>query len=129
MDRSIASDDAASLEALLPGLLATRPGAGRAEDELGAGALPPGEWWVTDPVGGAIDDVHGTAEWCVAATLVRDNVPVLAVVHLPLTGETYTAFQGNGACLNGTRPASSGEVDLRAATPVTPRQAGAAWRG
>ncbi len=30
-------------------------------------------------------------DWAVTATLVRDNQPVLTVVHLPLTGDTYTA--------------------------------------
>ncbi len=37
----------------------------------------------------------------VTATLVRDNAPVASVVHLPLTGETYTAVRGGGAFHDG----------------------------
>ena len=56
-----------------------------------------------DPVEGNINHVQGMTDWCVTATLIRDNVPVLTVIHLPLTDETYTALRGSGAWLNGTR--------------------------
>ncbi len=85
------------------------------EDELGAGVLPGGEWWVTDPVEGAINHVHGMTDWGVTATLVRENQAVLAVVYLPLTGETYTAVRGDGAYLDGTRLQASAKTDLKMA--------------
>ena len=44
---------------------------------------------------------QNVAEWAVTATLVRDNQPALTVVHVPLTGDTYTAVAGAGAHLNG----------------------------
>ena len=37
----------------------------------------------------------------VTATLLRDNLPVLTAVHLPMAAETCTALRGGGAWLNG----------------------------
>ncbi|MBB5857436.1 inositol monophosphatase family protein [Amycolatopsis umgeniensis] len=100
MDALAANDDAA-LEVLRPRLASLRPDARWVEEELDGGALPPGEWWVVDPAEGNINHLHGLPEWAVTATLVRENQPVLTAVHLPLTGETYTALAGCGAWLDG----------------------------
>ncbi|MDF5753574.1 inositol monophosphatase family protein [Spongiactinospora sp. TRM90649] len=97
----IYANDAASLAVLRPELTGLRPQAGWVDDELESGPLPPGEWWVTDPIEGNINHVHGMPEWGVTATLVRDNVPIVTVVHLPLTGETYTGVRSGGAFLDG----------------------------
>lgn len=103
---AIDANDEASLAVLRPLLAAARPGAREAEDEEAGGALPAGEWWVIDPVEGNINHLHGTTEWAVTVTLVRDDVPVLTVVHLPLvgaSGTTYTALAGAGAFRDGER--------------------------
>ncbi|MEU6171941.1 inositol monophosphatase family protein [Streptantibioticus parmotrematis] len=111
----IHANDAAVLAVLKPRLLALRPGSRWAQDELAGGALPSGEWWVVDPAEGNINHVHGMTDWAVTATLVRDNKPVLTVVHLPLTGETYTAEAGHGARLNGAPIQVSRKTALDAA--------------
>lgn len=49
------------------------------------------------------------------ATLVSDNRPVLTVIHLPLTGDTYTAVAGGGARLNDRPLKVSAKTDLGAA--------------
>ncbi|WP_019071836.1 inositol monophosphatase family protein [Streptomyces hokutonensis] len=98
---ALAVNDDAVLGVLRPRLTALRPGAGWVEEELAGGPLPAGEWWVVDPAEGNVNHLHGLPEWAVTATLVRDNLPVLTVVHLPLTGETYTALAGAGAHLDG----------------------------
>lgn len=107
-----------------------RPG-GR-NDIVDAIALPPGEWWVVDPVEGAINHIHGQPDWCVTATLVRDNQPVLTAVHLPIAGDTYTARLGAGAWLNGVRLAPSAKTELRAAMAgtgqATPDEGSATYR-
>ena len=100
---AIHANDAESLGVMQPILARLRPDAGWVEDELEGGPLPAGEWWVTDPVEGNINHVHGMNEWGVTATLVRDNQPVLTVVHLPLLGQTYTAVRGGGAFVDGVR--------------------------
>jgi myo-inositol-1(or 4)-monophosphatase len=99
--RALAANDDAALEILRPRLGTLRPDARWVEDELAGGALPPGEWWVVDPAEGNINHLHGLPEWAVTATLVRENQAVLTAVHLPLTGQTYTALAGAGAHLDG----------------------------
>ena len=98
---ALAANDDAVLDILRPRLTALRPDARWVEEELAGGALPTGEWWVVDPAEGNVNHLHGLPEWAVTATLVRDNQPVLTVVHLPMTGETYTALAGAGAHLDG----------------------------
>lgn len=99
--RALAANDDTVLDILRPRLTALRPNARWVEEELAGGALPAGEWWVVDPAEGNVNHLHGLPEWAVTATLVRDNRPVLTVVHLPLTSETYTALAGAGAHLDG----------------------------
>jgi len=111
----IHANDDASVGFLREPLEKARPRARWAEDELEGGVLPAGEWWVTDPVEGNINHIHGMTDWAVTATLVRDNQPVLTAVHLPLTDETYTAVRGSGAHLNGVRLRPSAKTRLDAA--------------
>jgi myo-inositol-1(or 4)-monophosphatase len=66
-------------------------------------------------VEGNINHIHGMADWCVTATLVRDNTPVLTVVNLPMTDNTYTAIRGGGAYLDGVRLNVSVKTKLHAA--------------
>ncbi|MET7597020.1 inositol monophosphatase family protein [Streptomyces sp. NPDC005481] len=113
--RAIDANDEAVLALVQQPLLAARPGSRWAEDELAGGPLPEGEWWVVDAAEGNINHIHGMTEWGVTATLVRDNAPVLTVVHLPLTGDTYTALRGRSAFLNGERLRASAKTDLKAA--------------
>ncbi|MCX4451523.1 3'(2'),5'-bisphosphate nucleotidase CysQ [Streptomyces sp. NBC_01789] len=109
---ALAVNDNAALGILRPALTGLRPDAGWVEDELDGGALPPGEWWVVDPAEGNVNHLHALAEWAVTATLVRENRPVLTVVHVPLTGETYTALDGGGAHLDGRPLRVSPATDL-----------------
>ncbi|MFV8184580.1 MULTISPECIES: 3'(2'),5'-bisphosphate nucleotidase CysQ [unclassified Streptomyces] len=101
LTRALAVNDDAALDILRPRLTRLRPDARWVEEELDGGALPPGEWWVVDPAEGNINHLHALPDWAVTATLVRENQPVLTAVHLPLTGETYTALTGAGAHLDG----------------------------
>ncbi|MCY0946121.1 inositol monophosphatase family protein [Streptomyces antarcticus] len=111
----IHANEDAVLDVLREPLLRARQGSRWAEDELAGGALPPGEWWVVDPAEGNINHVHAIDDWAVTATLVRDNRPVPTVVHLPLTGDTYTAVAGGGARLNDRPMGVSVKTDLGAA--------------
>ena len=111
----IQANDEISIGILREMLHRARPTAQMAEDELGTGLLPPGEWWIVDPVEGAINQIHGMSEWCVTATLIRDNEIILTVVHLPLSEDTYTALRGAGAWQNGNRLTISAKTEVAAA--------------
>ncbi|GGC66396.1 inositol monophosphatase family protein [Undibacterium terreum] len=113
------ANDAASLDILRDALSAARPGAQWAEDEVEGGMLPAGEWWIVDPVEGNINHIHGMEDWSVTATLVRDNIPVLTAIYLPLSGQTYTAIRGHGAWLNGSRLHASVKTALNTALVAT----------
>jgi myo-inositol-1(or 4)-monophosphatase len=115
----VAANDAASLAVMREPLVRARPGAGWADDEMARGALPAGEWWVADPVEGNINYLHGMTDWAVSATLIRDNEPVLTVVHMPLTGDTYTAVRGAGAFHNGEALRVSVKTSLSGALVAT----------
>jgi myo-inositol-1(or 4)-monophosphatase len=59
--------------------------------------------WVVDPIDGTREFVQGLPEYAVAAALVEDGQPLLAVVHNPATGDVLCAARGGGAWRNGAR--------------------------
>ncbi|HVU69215.1 MAG TPA: inositol monophosphatase [Ktedonobacteraceae bacterium] len=109
----------ASRGGLQTALTAARPQARWVEEEQETTALPSGEWWVVDAMEGGVNLVHGLPEWCVSATLLRENVPVLAAVYQPIGDLTYTAIRGGGAYLNGKPLHTSTKVDLAMAIVTT----------
>jgi myo-inositol-1(or 4)-monophosphatase len=111
----IQTNDEISMSILQEHLIVARPIAILLDDEAGVGTLPSGEYWIVDPVEGAINHIHGMDEWCVTATLVRDNDLILTVVHVPITGHTYSALRGAGAFLDGKAIRVSAKPDLRGA--------------
>lgn len=116
---AIDANDEAATAVLRPALERARPSARWDDDEEGAGPLGAGEWWVTDAAEGNVNHIHGSAGWAVTATLMRDDLPVLTAVHVPLTGETYSAAQGRGAFLDARPIAVSVKSDLSAALVAT----------
>jgi len=113
-----AIDDAVT-EVLRPVLTAALPGSGWNTDEHGSGQMPDGDWWVVDPVGGNLHALYGLADWNIGVSLVRDGQPVLAVLHTPLAGETFTAVAGEGTLLNGGPVHVSEKTDLSLALAGT----------
>lgn len=109
----------ASLDGLRVALEAARPQAQWVDDDQETVVLPPGEWWAVDAVEGNVNHVHGLPEWCVSATLLRDNTPALAVVYQPIGDLTYTAIRGGGAYLNGRPLHTSTKSDLAVAIVTT----------
>jgi myo-inositol-1(or 4)-monophosphatase len=115
--------DAIVTEILEPALAEFRPDARWVDDEQEVSALPPGEWWAVDPIEGGVNYVHGMGQWAVTVTLVRDNVPVLAVVYEPVPNRTWTAVRGGGAFLDGqpVRVSAKKDVDAAIVTMTQPR--------
>jgi myo-inositol-1(or 4)-monophosphatase len=55
--------------------------------------------WIVDPIDGTRAFAHGGDEWCVAAALLVEGRPALAVIYRPVTEDFYEAR--HGARLNG----------------------------
>jgi 3'(2'), 5'-bisphosphate nucleotidase len=55
------------------------------------------EYWLIDPLDGTREFVNRNGEFTVNIALIRGNEPVLGVVHVPVSGVTYTGATGHGA--------------------------------
>jgi myo-inositol-1(or 4)-monophosphatase len=69
-----------------------------AQDVNGAPARPR---WFLDPLDGTVNFVHGIPVFSVSMALYVGAEPLVAVVHAPKLGETFTARRGGGAFLDG----------------------------
>jgi myo-inositol-1(or 4)-monophosphatase len=59
--------------------------------------------WVIDPLDGTTNFVHGIHPYAISVALTKDKEPVAGVVHEIGGEETFTAWSGGGAWLNGNR--------------------------
>jgi fructose-1,6-bisphosphatase/inositol monophosphatase family enzyme len=63
-----------------------------------------GRRWVVDPLDGTTNYLYRYRAWAVSVALEDPSGRgLVAVVHDPLAGETFTAVRGEGAFLNGAR--------------------------
>ncbi len=62
-----------------------------------------GYTWVVDPIDGTAPFVNGMPSWCVSIAVVRNGLPVIGVIKVPCSEETYASAEGLGATLNGKR--------------------------
>jgi myo-inositol-1(or 4)-monophosphatase len=109
-DRSVVTAADREVERFLVDELGARmPEAGIIGEEGAARAAADGERLVIDPIDGTAAFVAGLPTWCVCVGILRGGTPVAGVVHLPCTGETYSATDGqawwNGAPLPSLGPA------------------------
>ena len=54
-------------------------------------------YWLIDPLDGTKEFIKRNGEFTVNIALIHDGVPVLGVVHVPVSGVTYAACEGKGA--------------------------------
>ena len=54
-------------------------------------------YWLIDPLDGTREFIKRNGEFTVNIALIRGGVPVLGVVHVPVSGVTYAACEGRGA--------------------------------
>jgi myo-inositol-1(or 4)-monophosphatase len=59
--------------------------------------------WIIDPLDGTTNYTHQFPLFCVSIGIYYDLQPQYAVIHIPVSGETFTAVKNEGACLNGKR--------------------------
>jgi len=56
--------------------------------------------WVVDPLDGTKEFIEGVPHFVVSIALVESGQPTIGILYNPVTGETFTAAQDEGACLN-----------------------------
>jgi myo-inositol-1(or 4)-monophosphatase len=66
---------------------------------------------VIDPLDGTTNFLHGYPEYAVSIAVLRQGVPVAAVVHDVPSREVFTAHRGGGTWLNGERCEVSGNSE------------------
>ncbi len=77
--------------------------------------------FVIDPIDGTRAFIDGQPGFAHALAVVRDGLPVAAVVYLPMLDLTYAAQLGGGATLNGVTISASQPVDATGAKVLAAR--------
>jgi histidinol phosphatase-like enzyme (inositol monophosphatase family) len=130
-DRSFVTALDAQIEARLRTLIAARyPQHGILGEEAGASALDAEAVWILDPIDGTAPFVAGVPVFGTLIALAWLGVPVLGVMHLPVTSQRYVGAAGRASTLNGTPIRTRACASLGAAilTTSNPDFLGAAER-
>jgi len=101
-DRSpLTAADLASHRTIIAGLTALTPGIPALSEE--SASLPYQEratwqrYWLIDPLDGTKEFIKRNGEFTVNIALINDGVPVMGVVHVPVSGVSYLGCEGMGA--------------------------------
>jgi len=93
--------DLASHRAICPALEALLPGTPVLSEEAPVPAFSERrQWqryWIIDPLDGTKEFISRNGEFTVNIALIDSHKPVLGVVHVPVSGLTYTGLKGYGA--------------------------------
>ncbi|MGI6214589.1 MAG: inositol monophosphatase family protein [Christensenellales bacterium] len=82
-------------------LLQYMPQADFFAEEQENNSLSDGLCFMVDPIDGTANFMRGRNFSCISVALLKDRMPVLALVYNPFADELFTAEQGKGAQLNG----------------------------
>jgi myo-inositol-1(or 4)-monophosphatase len=103
--------DAEAEDTIRKHLLAAYPDHAILGEEQGQRGTSPYRW-IVDPLDGTMNFVHGLPYFAVSLALEVQGQVRLAVVLNPVSGELYTAREGEGAYRNGERLQVSGATRL-----------------
>jgi myo-inositol-1(or 4)-monophosphatase len=56
--------------------------------------------WIVDPLDGTKEFIEGVPQFVVSIALVEKGIPIIGVLHNPVTKETFHASKGGGAYLD-----------------------------
>lgn len=59
--------------------------------------------WVIDPLDGTTNYVHGFPIFSISIALLKNKEPIMGVIYVPYTDETFSAVVNKGAYLNGKK--------------------------
>src|SRR3954463_8854840 len=86
---------------IVDGLSSAWPEDGILAEEESSTAGSTGWRWVIDPLDGTRNYLTGAGPWSVCVALQEGRTTRVAVVHDPVSGETFSAVDGGGALLGG----------------------------
>ena len=55
------------------------------------------QYWLVDPLDGTKEFINKNGEFTVNIALIDNNIPVLGIIHIPVTNETYWGSQASGS--------------------------------
>lgn len=111
--------DVTSEKMLMDQLKVEFPDFGFLAEESGEKDLNSEYVWVIDPLDGTTNFSVGVPIFAISIALQKDGHTVLGAVHLPLTGDTYTAIKGMGAYKNSKKISVNKAKTLREAVIAT----------
>jgi inositol-phosphate phosphatase/L-galactose 1-phosphate phosphatase/histidinol-phosphatase len=101
-DRSFVTELDARIEARLRELIGARyPRHGILGEEQGASDVDAEAVWILDPIDGTAPFVAGVPVFGTLIALAGDRIPVLGVMHLPVTEQRWEGVAGRATTLNG----------------------------
>ena len=119
-DRSFVTSLDEQIEARLRELIRGRyPDHGILGEEAGAQALDAEAVWILDPIDGTAPFVAGLPVFGTLIALAWQGVPVLGVMHLPMTNQRYVGVAGRTSTLNGRAIRTRACADLSEAILTT----------
>lgn len=69
--------------------------------------------WILDPLDGTTNFVHSFPIFCISLGLEINEEMQVAIIDVPVLGETYTAIKGQGAFVNGRPIHVSQQTELK----------------
>ena len=72
-----------------------------------------GRYWCLDPLDGTSNFIAHFPGFAISLALIEHGIVQLACIHDPVRQETFTAIQGQGACLNGASISASHNNQLQ----------------
>jgi len=104
--------DRGSEKMLVERLSSIMPEAGFLAEEGTASGNDGRYCWVIDPLDGTTNFIHGLHPFSISVALTEGGESVAGIVHAVGGNETFTAYKGGGAWLNGNKIHVSTEVLL-----------------
>lgn len=102
----VSEADQATERLIAQRLLDARPDDGLlGEEDQASRTGSSGYRWVVDPLDGTVNFLYDRPTWCVSIAAEDADGSVVAVVHAPALGETWTAVRGGGAHHTAQLPA------------------------